>query len=798
MDNYYQKSGSKYNADAYSTPTRDRQRPTTPIYLLQQSNEEQYVKNLMTNLSSYLTTKEPNYDQLNNLLLPKDVNYYYTEKTKVTEMIDKCYLKQKQTFEELIDDFLKQVIVMAEAAKTEIFDMVENEKKAYYDFYDKFSYKVESFLEQSGYKIDASMQNYKNYVNNMGREFSDPLEFELSRIKLEKRRFEEIESIFNAVRKDYTQSTIPEEKKMLEAFFSESKLPDSKIDENIIKSNIKSLIDNIGVKIKGLHKEEVAPKMLNRNTRPGSSTLNNNLPSSMLNKLNNYVKDKQLKSNETSPLTNLNLVTPLRETNNSKEEEHRSRPGSIANYNLHGSGTATNKHVAFKLPDPEKEHDKTNSIAEKLKSSNINININNIPYNNSQFINLYNQQTQLRKGIKPGQDRDYYKTKKLDVNNNMSELRNKRPASSIVGTQPNALNTSTHHNSSFSRNNGKSIAPIISLGHTSLFTKFSVPCNSYKNNLMIDDYSNNITCFDVSTEGCELFYGTKTGDVIGCTVNTELSQVVDIRKTRFSSPIIFILEISNRLVVSLDAKIHNLMLLNTTNLEVMVDYKTCNERIKLVAFHTAEKFFAVNSENRLLLYDIKKSSPIKSFKVTEQNIVDTVMASNNLLFTAAENGEIKSFKVSFETNSMALEGKLDLQCKIKNIEVFHNNEKLLIVNVERKRKSEIVIINLINKKVMNTVIDPIQNQIESILTFTIVKRPPEILLLALGTNRISYCDIDKPKLDNEIVPKNGEPINLRANMSNGIKIAKLLSQEAMNSTFIVGLSKKGLNLIKIH
>lgn len=798
MENYYQKSGSKFTPDIFSTPTRERQRPTTPIYLLQQSNEEQYVKNLMTNLSSYLTTKEPNYDNLGNLLLPKDVNYYYTERTKVLEMIDRCYSRQKQTIEELMDEFLKQLIVLAETAKSEIFEVIENEKKAHNDFYEKFSAKVEGFLEQSGYKINNSMQTYKNYVNNMGREFADPLEFELSRIKLEKRRFEEIEAIFNIVRKDYGYSSIPEQKKVLEMFFSESRLPNSKVDAELIKANLKALIDSVSSKVKELHRDENSLKARVGNIRPVSNSLNNNLQSSMLQRLNNYTKDRQTRVSELTPIRNLDISKSPRQPTHTKESETEHRPSSVLNINLLNSDSKMNKDVMFKMPEPEKEHDKVSSLADKLKSNNINININNIPYNNNHFINVYNQQNQLRQGAKPGPARDYYNTNKIDLNTNLAELRAKRPASSIVGSQPNQLNTSQNGNSSFSRNNGRSLATVISMMHTNLFTKFSVPCSKYKSDIIINDYLSNITCFEVSTEGCDLFYGTKNGDIIACKVNTELAQTVDVRKTRFSHPVLFIAEVNNHLLVSLDAKNQNLMLLDSKSLSVVVDYKTCNEKIKLVAYHTAEKFFAINCENRLFLYEVNKSSPVKSFRVTDLNIVDAVMASNNLLYTATENGEIKSFKVSFETNSMALEGKLDIHCKVKGLEVFHNNEKLLIVNAERNNRSEVVIINFVMKKIMNTITDPNQDHIASILTFTIVKRPPEILLLALGSNRMSYCDIDKPTLDNEITVEGGKKLSLKPSGNLGVKVAKILTQELKTSTYVIGFNSSGLNLIKFY
>ena len=41
------------------------------------------------------------------------------------------------------------------------------------------------------------------------------------------------------------------------------------------------------------------------------------------------------------------------------------------------------------------------------------------------------------------------------------------------------------------------------------------------------------------------------------------------------------------------------------------------------------------------------------------------------------------------------------------------------------------------------------------MTFTIVKKPPEIFLVDFEDRKISYCDIDDKKIENQIVSNTG-------------------------------------------
>lgn len=165
MDSFHHKSGCKVPAEVLTTP-KGRNRPRPPTSLLNQTADEQYIKGLMANLSGYLTTTEPSYSSLHNLLLPKDVNYYYTERTQVTARIDEAFNTQKRSLDELFDDFLKRVIVVAETAKSAICEVIDTDRRTYQDFYSRFTNRVQAFLEQSSRKIDGSLQEPRMQTTN--------------------------------------------------------------------------------------------------------------------------------------------------------------------------------------------------------------------------------------------------------------------------------------------------------------------------------------------------------------------------------------------------------------------------------------------------------------------------------------------------------------------------------------------------------------------------------------------------------------------------------------------------------
>jgi len=79
------------------------------------------------------------------------------------------------------------------------------------------------------------------------------------------------------------------------------------------------------------------------------------------------------------------------------------------------------------------------------------------------------------------------------------------------------------------------------------------------------------------------------------------------------------------------------------------------------------------------------------------------------------------------------------------MEVFHNNERLLIVNGIKNNERLVYIVNVKTKKVVN-IMKQMYHQtlsIYSLLTFTVIKKPPEIYFLFFNKTSIKVCSIDE-------------------------------------------------------
>ena len=166
-----------------------------------------------------------------------------------------------------------------------------------------------------------------------------------------------------------------------------------------------------------------------------------------------------------------------------------------------------------------------------------------------------------------------------------------------------------------------------------------------------------------------------------------------------------------------------------------------------------------------------------------------------MMFTATDSGEIRIFKIQFDKNSIKVEGSMKIEAEIKNLEVFHNNERLLIVNAIKAGKHLVYILNTRTKKVMN-IIQQSNNfkSIQSILTFSIIKKPPEIFITVFTDDSINFCDIDQRVLNQEVKNKKKKRIDLKESCLERTKLVKILNHEK-GCLNLLALSKQGILLL---
>lgn len=140
--------------------------------------------------------------------------------------------------------------------------------------------------------------------------------------------------------------------------------------------------------------------------------------------------------------------------------------------------------------------------------------------------------------------------------------------------------------------------------------------------------------------------------------------------------------------------------------------------------------------------------------------------------------------------------KVDNQ--IVGLEVFYNNEKLLLVSARSPSESIVYIVNTQTKKVMNIVKQPGNPGSEmSYVTITLLKKPPEIYLVGFGENQLAYCDIDDKQLNKVITSDSPEAFHLKSNLPAKNKLVKLLGYNPLGNVMAIGLCVEGIMLFTL-
>jgi hypothetical protein len=64
------------------------------------------------------------------------------------------------------------------------------------------------------------------------------------------------------------------------------------------------------------------------------------------------------------------------------------------------------------------------------------------------------------------------------------------------------------------------------------------------------------------------------------------------------------------------------------------------------------------------------------------------------MFTGAENGDLKFIKLNPQNDTLSHEGQMKLDGSIHSLQVFYNNEKLVLVSVLKENDNVAYIINV--------------------------------------------------------------------------------------------------------
>lgn len=756
---------SLLNYDNYHSDDR----PTTPLYLLQQSGEDAFNSNLRENVELYFSKFDPSLlKNLHTLLLPKDVNYYFTETQKVTKAVDKVFSKEKAQLDQMIDEYLKQIVFLFEKFKGDLFKVIDDEKVEFLGFYESFRNTIQKFLDESKIKLETSVSEHNAFVNNIRINPEDPFQNQIMRLKVDQQKSQNFLNVFQDIQSSFNSSPIQTDKKFIEKLMLETEERKSKVEMGIVSRSLRTCVDVLASRLRDLPVEEPSKRPMSP-IQTAAVGLNRPLSPNLWDKLNpdklgkGFEKPSGLKNTLPTINTIFNKPKVPEKTEEAKE-----------------------KKVRFALPGEEAERP---GSGQKPKGKFPLVTLNSVTHHsNNNYINIYNHQEIAETAA------TIYS---VPSKKNGPEPK-QRPSS--VNTQTLKPLGASKLNSSFTdEKESKPFSSVISVQKTNLLSKTSQIKPNFGANLLVNDYSGKISCFDVDTRKKYLIYGTIEGLLVRCTISEPANSIKDEKKLTLPAPILFMNQISsNYIVVCIEKTGAGLVLIDLDGFNLIRTFKTYNEKIKLLGYYDQPRFIAISAEDKILIFDANKENPKKSFKLLGSPIIDVCFASDKVMYSGSENGEIRFFAVNFASDTLTVQGSLKIESKIVSLDVFYNNERLLIVNTKDSHdQNAIYIINAQSNKVMNY-IKQISNDghIYSILTFTVVKKNPDIFLLSFKDNQIFYCDIDNKELKQQINHGQGEALHFRDDLAHKVKLVKILSNDS--SASLVAWCTNGIKLVKFY
>ena len=234
------------------------ERPHTPLFLMKMSSADQYKQNLEENLTGYLTSSERQKEtnSLDSFLLPKDVNYYFTETDKIKAEIEKISVKEKELLGLTIDKFLEKVIAVCEAKRSDLERVIDGDVLKLNKFYDNLCQNIRSFLQQAQIKLDSKMDSLSE-TKNQNNDFNNPLVNQLNKLQFQRRKMEVTEMTIAEIYNDYSNSSINEGKTIIEKVLIEkvNDNPDKKwlsVNRRVLTNSLDSMLNVIERELKSI------------------------------------------------------------------------------------------------------------------------------------------------------------------------------------------------------------------------------------------------------------------------------------------------------------------------------------------------------------------------------------------------------------------------------------------------------------------------------------------------------------------------------------------------------------------
>lgn len=809
-------------------------RPTTPMSLIQQSSQEQYKKSLTESLSGFVAASESTQlpSQLSSDLLPKDANFYFVEREKIALKVQDVFAKEKEAISVLFDQYLRQIVGLFEAKREELNVVLDSDQNNFHQFYQKYLQSVTGFLEESMAKLQHSLRADEAFQTAVPEEHLSPLQRNINKLEKEKRisegRVRAMQEIFN----DYNKTNIDASKKVIEHMvvdapangtLSGSERTRTSVNKRVLASSLDGVIAMIAQELKTLRHSEEVPRPTAKIEiphfipQPGPPRM---MSPALWEKLN---PDKsQLMNAEAGPGKKLGLP----HFSNFSGNKFLNRPSScepmgssIMNLNLESQMKQQERKVHWQLPTiaEEKKSDQLKTSlglggghlgpalgdAGHLKQSSANMGGSNGPVNPNSYINIYNAQNASQKETNSVYQR-------LGVGqgpkaqSSMDALAQKRTFRPLSGNLK-PLNNFYLNRQTKELDLTTPITPAtMSILKTNILSKSSNMPRKFRTNLLLNDYSSKINCFEIDPKNSLLILGTSSGTLLINKVDLRTMTLLDEKVVQLSytpssdpkrpSGVIMLGQSKPGVVLAvtsgMDEVLYAVDVLTGT---IVTRFKTFRESIKLLAYYDSSGFIMIAVSEKILLYSYDQPTPKRSFKIPITDLVDICMSSPRTAFIISASGELRIVKLGANVDSPIIEGHMKVEGKVVSLDVFYNNEKMLLVHSQTKEDDLIFILNTASKKIMKTIQHPRQfSDVYAYSMITLCRTGGDVFLAGVGENEMKYWEIDGKATSHEIESESGESFHLKSDNAYNGKLVKMMGYNAAGQIVAVGLCTQGV------
>lgn len=821
-------------ASRFSSSLNNLDRPQTPVALIQQSSPDQYKKSLVDSVAGYMDNSQRtnNRNKPSSDLLPKDVNYYYVETERITAKVDEVFRREKEQIERLLDEYLKKIIATFEEKKVALFAVLDADQGNFHNFYQRFIQSVDTFLKDSMNKLTRIMEEEERLQQHARVEERMPVHQHLIKLQTEARSAQIRINAMQEISADYERTAIEDSKKVIEHMLVDPSAEEAgqgavrkrtSINRNVLVQSLEACVKHLDTEIQNLRFRDSDPRPPSKTEIPHfipqagpvrgmSPALWEKLHPDRTQLITADLTTNAAKKTGISNFGNLSALSNSKILTRPSSCEPTS--SSIMNLNLENQ-LKTEKRVHFGMPtiaeEKKSEFLKTQGSTQQpqtvgdlnmMKQSNINISIHNVPVNNGSYINIYNGQNAAQKEHTSVYQRMGVVPPKLQSPlDTIQERKGFRPLSGNAKPLTNFYQNKQTRELDLT----SAVAPaVVSVLKTNILSKSSNMAKKFRTKLLLNDYSSSINCFDIDAKNSLVVLGTSKGALLINKVDLRTmtfleERVVELAYTPSADPkkpsgVILLAQLRPGLILAATSgSEHVLYSVDTVSGTIVTRFKTFRESVKLIAFYDATNFLMLGGSERIILYNCGQPDPKKSFKIPITDLVDICMSSPKTIFVISSTGEIRVIKLGGNADELTIDGQMKVEGKICSLDVFYNNEKMLLVHTQVRDEDLISIINTQTKKIMKVIRNRRQPpDVYAFATVTLRRNTADVFLVCVGENEMKYWDIDGQAASQDIESENGESFHLKGDVTCNGKPVKMMGFNNAGQIVAIGLCTMGV------